>query len=261
MRKLALPLIASCAMFGITAAPSLGASTNAKQWKKIAKVNGAVKGIAKAVKLLEDADTTQNAGAVSLATKISSIQTTLDAVVATAGSALPKIEDALKQLKAGLESAGAGIVALSQATATPVGTATPTTADATTTATSSVPAVTLKSLAAGTVYRQFVQWKNASGATPTMLGPGGAGLLTADQVTALGELPIAVRTWVKMPDVTADAPLGVVYDNSWVCTAAGVATDGETKLNGVAMALSSGTVGLDISANDDTCAVTVATVP
>ena len=93
-----------------------------------------------------------------------------------------------------------------------------------------------------------------------MLGPGGVGLLTADQVTALGELPIAVRTWVKMPDVTADAPLGVVYDNSWVCTAVGEATDGETKLNAVAMALSGGTTGLAFSVNDDTCAVTVSTV-
>jgi hypothetical protein len=111
MRKLALPLIA-CATFGLAAAPSMAVSTNVKQNKKIAKINGAVKGIKKAVKLLEDADKTQNSGAVDLATKLASVETTLNAVVATAGSALPKIEDALKQLKAGLETAGAGLTSL-----------------------------------------------------------------------------------------------------------------------------------------------------
>jgi hypothetical protein len=104
MRKLALPLIA-CATFGLAAAPSMAVSTNVKQNKKIAKINGAVKGVQKAIKLLEDADKTQDAGAAGL-------KATVDNIVAVAGTALPALQDGLLKLKAGLETAGAALTKL-----------------------------------------------------------------------------------------------------------------------------------------------------
>lgn len=109
MRKLALPLMAVCALFAISAPSAVAAeSTNVKQFKQIGKVRSAIKGLKAAIKVIQDIDKGQTAA-------VNDNQGKLDAVSGRVNSILegvPAIVNGLTALKTGLESAGAGLVQL-----------------------------------------------------------------------------------------------------------------------------------------------------
>lgn len=101
MRKLMLPLAAVCA-FGVSAAPAMAASANVKQNKKIGKINGAVKGVQKAISILEDINSGQTDSVNKAHAKADALKTTVDTIVSVAGTALPALESGLKAAAAGL---------------------------------------------------------------------------------------------------------------------------------------------------------------
>jgi hypothetical protein len=186
MRKLALPLLAACAVFAV----SVPAASAAPLGKKLSQVSGALKGLQKAVGLMDDINKGQTGSIHDVDTRVTtvvgnltSLNNKVDAVVAVATDALTKLQ--------------AGLTGLAQSTAAAAGSGDPNSATTTTTETSSIPAVKTSTLATGTLYRQIVLSTGARGPVPV-----GA--------------PIGARTWIKMPDVAA-----LSYSNTWVCTSAG----------------------------------------
>jgi hypothetical protein len=103
MRKLALPLLAAFATFGLVAIPaSAGVKLERKQNKSIKKLAGAVGGVKSAIKNIEDINLGQTASVNDAHAKADTLKKTVDAIVAIAGSALPALENGLKAAAAGL---------------------------------------------------------------------------------------------------------------------------------------------------------------
>lgn len=184
--KLLLPALAACAMLAVSAPSSFATSANVNQNKRIATVNGAIKGLKKAIGILQNVNAGQTSAIGEVDAKIVATQKTVQAIIDN----VPTILNGLTALKAGLEAAGAGLTALSAAVQGPsiagqlgaAGTSAPGAANTATPA----------ALPTGTVYRQIV------------LAVGGAG----------AGAPIGARTWLKLPELSATG----YTNNSWVCT-------------------------------------------
>jgi hypothetical protein len=193
MRKLALPLLAACAVFAV----SVPAASAAPLGKKLSQVSGALKGLQKAVGLMDDINKGQTGAINGVDTRVTTVVANLtslnnkvDSVVTVATSALTALQKGLTDLAAAVQ--GPGVAGQLGA----AGSKLPGKADGTNTATPD-------SLPGGTVYRQIVL-ANAS------YPPGG---------TVPVGTPIGARTWVKLAPPGTAAPL----DNAYSCTSAGVA--------------------------------------
>lgn len=239
MRKLMLPLAAVCA-FGVSTAPSMAASANVKQNKKIGKINGALKGVEKAVSILEDINAGQTDSVNKAHAKVDSLASKVDAIVAVATDALTKLQVA--------------VTSLAGTTAGAAGTDNPMATNAATTATSSLAAVKTADLPTGATYRQFVLLAD-SATFPSPFNASQATLVAALTTAGLGTLPMGVRTWVKMPDVNSSSLGGDFYKNTWVCM------NGKTTTQARALLVSSLSASVGGASNAGAIADVVGTCP
>ena len=221
-RKLMLPVLAVCAFAVVSVPAAHGAK---KLPPKVAQTIGIVQGHAKAF--------------IAVFNDIAGIKAAIDRIDDAnkeVGERITTVDTRVTNVVSGVTSAAAqlqaGIVSLGQATGAAAGTANPNTAGAKTTETSSLPAVDLSTLSAGTTYRQFVLIGDTA-AFPSPFGGATQTALIAGLVAGgLAELPLGVRTWVKMPDVNSASLGGDFYKNTWTCVSGRTATAARALLVG-----------------------------
>lgn len=102
-RKLLLPLlIAGSMLAGL--APSSFAATEASQDRKISKARGAIKGLKKAISLIEDRNLGQTEAINRVDARVAALESKVTTVVSAATEALTKIQTALEDPVTGLRA-------------------------------------------------------------------------------------------------------------------------------------------------------------
>lgn len=108
MRKLALPLLAACAVFAVSA-PVASAAKGKSTAAKLSTVSGAVKGLKKALKQLKDVDSGQTGAIGGVDDRVDTVVANLDTLGKKVDAIVAVATDSLTKLQAGLVTLG-GVV-------------------------------------------------------------------------------------------------------------------------------------------------------